>query len=793
VRKPAAASLVLGLLAVAGAAVMTLEILGPRLVAPHLGTTSLVWTTTIATFLGGIASGNVVGGRLSDRGVGVGRLLLLGAAATALLLPLEGGTRSLFAALPHGARVLATVPAVFLPAAFALGLAPPSLARRLLAIEARPGRALGRAGAAASAGSVAGTFLAGFVLVPRFGMRALVGAVAATLALAALAAWTLGAEAVGPDDAERASPAPPPGSPRLAWPLLAGLAGAALLVLEVHAGRMAGEFLGTSVYSWTAVIGVALAALAAGNLLGGWLADRADPRRALGPTLAAAGGASLLALAAPAVMGSALHLEVAGGAVGYPIRILVGVLLPYALPALLVGIVSPVVIRAALREDPRRGRVVGRLYAAGTAGAVLAALAVPTLLVPELGRDGTLLLLAAVLVGASARLAPAWALAGADLVLLGAAVLLLPAPWAEELRTAAGLVPAERRAVVEDSRYFRIVVEPTKLRWVHLAGEPDLDPWRDAPILGRRAGWDDGRLALYWEGRMTILQRAWLARHVDEPRAVEALYRRSRHDVRRLRLDRLVHSYVDLDDPRWLGYDYELLYERMVQRLAPASAPVRCLFLGGGGYAFQRHLLARRGDGLAVVTAEIDPAVTRMAMQHLGLEDDPRHHIVHDDARTYVDTLPEDAPPFDLVFGDAFNDLAVPFHLTTREFAGALHARMAPDGVYMINVIDNFASARFLVAFANTLRTTFADVHVYATGKRVPDSRDTFVVVASDRDLDADLAGLTDAAAGPMRVDRIDLDALRGREGCLVLTDDFAPVEALLAPVVEGRDRRGGD
>jgi spermidine synthase len=291
---------------------------------------------------------------------------------------------------------------------------------------------------------------------------------------------------------------------------------------------------------------------------------------------------------------------------------------------------------------------------------------------------------------------------------------------------------------------------------------------------------------------MTVLERAWLSRQVTDPRdrpAIRELQRRTHHEVKLLLLDRLVHSYVDLDDPTWLGYDYERLYARILERVAPGERPVRCYFLGGGGYAFQRHLLATRGTDLSIVTAEIDPLVTRAAFEHLGLQEDPRHEIVHEDARTWLEARPADAKPFDLVFGDAFNDLAVPFHLTTHEFNEALAARMAPDGVYMINVIDAYASLRFVSAFANTLEASFEHVHVFSTGARLERGRDTFVLLATNGTWH--LEGLGAAPDDPLRVHRYDEATRarwRGAHGTRILTDDHAPVESLLAPVVRWQE-----
>src|SRR5690606_35373487 len=71
---------------------------------------------------------------------------------------------------------------------------------------------------------------------------------------------------------------------------------AAVLVLEILAGRMLAPYVGVTLETYTAVIGTVLAGLAAGAWLGGYVADRVDPRHLLGPLVLAGGGLSLLSV-----------------------------------------------------------------------------------------------------------------------------------------------------------------------------------------------------------------------------------------------------------------------------------------------------------------------------------------------------------------------------------------------------------------------------------------------------------------------------------------------------------------
>lgn len=94
---------------------------------------------------------------------------------------------------------------------------------------------------------------------------------------------------------------------RITWyGLTIFLSSALLLVLEILAGRLIAPYVGVSLYTWTAIIGVILAGLSLGNWLGGVWADRGGNDLAAGITLALAGLFSLgilllLTLVAPLI------------------------------------------------------------------------------------------------------------------------------------------------------------------------------------------------------------------------------------------------------------------------------------------------------------------------------------------------------------------------------------------------------------------------------------------------------------------------------------------------------------
>jgi hypothetical protein len=128
------------------------------------------------------------------------------------------------------------------------------------------------------------------------------------------------------------------------------------------------------------------------------------------------------------------------------------------------------------------------------------------------------------------------------------------------------------------------------------------------------------------------------------------------------------------------------------------------------------------------------------------------------------------------VVGDAFSDVEVPFQLTTRQFAELVARHLKPDGLYFLNIVDA-GHYDFLRSELRTLETTFTYVAVLANpGAPWPPAggRDVAVVaadIAPGRPLDT--------------VPANEVQAFIAGGHSVLLTDDHAPVDQLLAPAVD--------
>ena len=135
---------------------------------------------------------------------------------------------------------------------------------------------------------------------------------------------------------------------------------------------------------------------------------------------------------------------------------------------------------------------------------------------------------------------------------------------------------------------------------------------------------------------------------------------------------------------------------------------------------------------------------------------------------------------YDLIVGDAFNDFSVPYHLTTQQFNQLVAAHLTPQGIYMVNIIDG-RQGDFMRAYVNTLRQTFPHVYLAAGGEELGSKkRQTLVIVASANSLD-DLMG--ELPLKTQFLSQTKLDNYLQQKSLIIMTDDYVPVDNLLAPV----------
>lgn len=405
-----------------GAASLVYEVLWLKELGLLFGSTAYAASTTLAVFFLGLAAGGAVFGRLSPRLRSPLRTyawIELGIAASAvayfLLLAiyfrLYGPLYDALADRPavfNAARIaLATL--ALLPPAALMGGTLPVLGQHLVR---RPDE-LGRIGsflyAVNTLGAATGAFLAGFVLPLALGFdRAYLLAMAVNVAVAALA-WRLAgaAEAHGapapepsaddqphslrPGKAPRGRPAVPAAAETACpgWLLatVACLSGAFALGLEVLWTRMFAQVLQNSVYTFSIILVVFLAALATGSAIANRLCRvRAAPGQVLWLLLTLSGlGVAVIPFGFHDLTGGLGTLVTGDGWLLYVFSIFANTALLLFVPAAVLGSAFPYLLRAAEGSRAEPGAIIGRLNALNTGGAVVGSLAAGFVLLGSLG------------------------------------------------------------------------------------------------------------------------------------------------------------------------------------------------------------------------------------------------------------------------------------------------------------------------------------------------------------------------------------------------------------------------
>ena len=410
------------------------------------------------------------------------------------------------------------------------------------------------------------------------------------------------------------------------------------------------------------------------------------------------------------------------------IRILLITTIIFLIPSCLLGMISPVVVKLTLNNLERTGNVVGKIYAFSTLGSILGTFATGFFLISWMGTRQILFTMGI--------------------------ILILSA-------LAFGGFFVRKKVLV----LFFIILIPLLGAFYGYAFKPALD---EETYFFKESDY------------YTIKLKKDTTRSGETP--LEALV-----------LDHLVHSYTDLNDPLYLEYEYIRIYEEMVRWQASKRKSFKTLFLGGGGYTFPRFIEAKYPRA-EIDVVEIDPEITRVAKNYLGISDDTRIRTFNEDGRWFVMNC-KGRGGYDFIFGDAFNDLSVPYHLTTKEFAMQLKRLLKPDGLLLVNVIDSFKNGAFMPSYIRTLEEVFGkgNVHLITLSSDYDHiGISTFVVVASPKRLGMDdfVKTVKGKEGKEMDAHVMSEDRLQQylKERCsVILTDDYVPVDNLIAPVFEER------
>ncbi|NLI79559.1 MAG: fused MFS/spermidine synthase [Candidatus Riflebacteria bacterium] len=499
------------------------------------------------------------------------------------------------------------------------------------------------------------------------------------------------------------------------------ICGMAVMAVELSASRLMAPYYGSSMITWTVLIGLVMVALSLGNFLGGRLADRPGTEENLFAMIwTASVWIALIPLAGRYVITASFFLL----ALVFPESLLLaGVVFSclaiFAVPCVLLGAATPCLVKLCLPDLDRTGRVAGELYALSTVGSIVGTFVPTFLTIPTIGTARTFLLFALLL----------------NLV--------------ADVHYVRRAVQLKRRAAV------------TLLIVALLAG-----PLPTSFAFWKTTLYEGESVYNYLQVTATEGGGRALSTHVE-----------------------IGHQSVFYPDHQVSGSYWEYALAAPLMRPKAASDTAwdgLILGFGAGTFARQaRYFL----PGAHLTGVEIDGGILALAGQFFGVTPDDAR-VVEDDARAFLRR--PDTRRYDVVFLDAFQDITVPFHLSTREFFGEVADRLATDGVLVVNVNLRFQGKDGLLEhLAQTIRGVLPAVYRFD----IPGGLNSLVF--APRSPQAWEAFTRQATAWPDRHPLAPLLrevrdlAVPVGPGPLQLTDEVAPVEFLSQEILDALVRDG--
>jgi spermidine synthase len=177
-----------------------------------------------------------------------------------------------------------------------------------------------------------------------------------------------------------------------------------------------------------------------------------------------------------------------------------------------------------------------------------------------------------------------------------------------------------------------------------------------------------------------------------------------------LSVEGVLQSYVDLDDPTYLDFEYMQCMGDVVDCLAEPGDPLNMVHVGGGACTLPRYVASTR-PGSRQLVFEPDGALVEIVRERLKLRSVPRLRVRVTDGRGGVAALRDDYT--DVIVVDAFDGAAVPIDLVTEEFMRDAARVLRPGGAWLLNIADG-PGLRFARRVAATALAVFPEVVMLA-------------------------------------------------------------------------------
>ena len=287
----------------------------------------------------------------------------------------------------------------------------------------------------------------------------------------------------------------------------------------------------------------------------------------------------------------------------------------------------------------------------------------------------------------------------------------------------------------------------------------------------------------------TLPMGSTLVREINTPYHHIAVVDNEGRGVRELKFDRFTESAVELNPPHRSLSGYTQYFHLA---FLPQPQIRRALFIGAGGgvgpRAFHQH-----DPTMEIDVVDIDQKVLDVARSDFYLQESEKIRTIAADGRTFVRNSPDGH--YDAIFLDAFTiGGRIPFHLVTREFIELCRQKLAPGGVFVMNINSAVRGdkAEIFEAMYSTIDAVFPQTHAFALGQQrgLRDESTNVILVAVDSDEPLSAEDWLARAGEYQSASYVDRSAIELMVGDLVrtlpdmksttiFTDDYAPIETM--------------
>ena len=481
--------------------------------------------------------------------------------------------------------------------------------------------------------------------------------------------------------------------------------GMSVMAVELGASRLLAPYFSSSQIVWTVIIGMIMIAMALGNVWGGRMADKnPNPSKLYGRLLVSAIWIALIPFVGKYV--------IAGVSFGVAIFIetnflvwasMASCLVLFVFPLMLLGTVTPSLVKYTVSDLEKNGRIVGELEALNTIGSIIGTFIPTFVTIPTVGTAATFLIFAGIL------------------ALL--AILYF--------------ISAKKKRVVSAAAMILILLLGSQTGKVSFAFTSDGILYEGESIYNYLQVQENENSILLSTNVLVGVQSIMMKEQ------------------------KLTGMY----------YDYALAAPFMAGIPDKGEGRLLILGLGTGTYAV---LCEEYFDGMEIEGVEIDSKIVDLSREYFNLPETVEVSI--NDGRAYL----SNAGTYDVIMVDAYQDITIPFQMSTVEFFTQVKEHLTEDGVMVVNMnMRTDTDGGMNDYLRDTIASVFSEVYtvVVRSGTNMelfasdnPDMLAVFEEQLAEYDRDPELVAMMERVR----------DGLAASEpGRYSLTDDKAPVELL--------------